>query len=305
VVKLEFYRVFYVVAKTGNLSKASKELFISQPAVSYGIKQLEEQLGGRLFVRTAKGMELTPEGQMIYEYVSRAYDELTAAENRFSQMRGLEEGTVHIGASDTISKYFILPRIEAFKKKYPKITIKITNRTTDEIMNLLKSGKVDLGFINRVDETQYAGIKLTTCADIGECFVATPDFLRGINAPLSVSELTALPLILLEEGSSTRRAVERTIESLGGKLNPSFELCSVDLVAECAKAGLGVGCVTKEYIDKELKSGELAVVPLSFPLPRRKIAMATLEGMPSSFATAKLEEYFYEITPDGEKIKKE
>ena len=105
-VKLEFYRVFYVVAKTGNLSKASKELFISQPAVSYGIKQLEEQLGGRLFVRTAKGMELTPEGKMIYEYVSRAYEELMAAENKFSQMRGLEEGTVHIGASDTISKYF-------------------------------------------------------------------------------------------------------------------------------------------------------------------------------------------------------
>ncbi len=300
-VKLEFYRVFYVVAKTGNLSKASKELFISQPAVSYGIKQLEEQLGGRLFVRTAKGMELTPEGKMIYEYVSRAYDELMAAENKFSQMRGLEEGTVHIGASDTISKYFILPRIEQFKKKYPKISIKITNRTTDEIMNLLKAGKVDLGFINRVDDTPFAGIKLTPCADIGECFVANADYMKRITAPLSVSELTSLPLILLEERSSTRRAVERAIEDLGGKLNPAFELCSVDLVAECAKAGLGVGCVTKEYIGKELASGELNIVPLSFPLPRRKIAMATLDGMPPSFATAKLEDYFNTIAPKGAK----
>ena len=300
-VKLEFYRVFYVVAKTGNLSKASKELFISQPAVSYGIKQLEEQLGGRLFVRTAKGMELTPEGKMIYKYVSRAYDELMAAENKFSQMRGLEEGTVHIGASDTISKYFILPRIEQFKKKYPKINIKITNRTTDEIMNLLKAGKVDLGFINRVDESSFPGIRLTSCADIGECFVANGDFMRRVTTPLSVSELTSLPLILLEEGSSTRRAVERAIENLGGRLNPAFELCSVDLVAECAKAGLGVGCVTKEYIDKELEKGELFVVPLSFPLPRRKIAMATLEGMPPSFAAAKLEEYFNTIAPNGVK----
>ena len=301
-VKLEFYRVFYVVAKTGNLSKASKELFISQPAVSYGIKQLEEQLGGRLFVRTAKGMELTPEGRVIYEYVSRAYDELMAAENKFSQMRGLEEGTVHIGASDTISKYFILPRIERFKRKYPKINIKITNRTTDEIMNLLKAGKVDLGFINRVDESSYAGIRLTPCAEIGECFVASPDFFKkSIDHPLSVSELTSLPLILLEEGSSTRRAVDRAIEDLGGRLSPAFELCSVDLVAECAKAGLGVGCVTKEYIGKELASGELVVVPLSFPLPKRKIAMATLEGMPPSFATAKLEEYFNIITQDSVK----
>ena len=300
-VKLEFYRVFYIVAKTGNLSKASKELFISQPAVSYGIKQLEEQLGGRLFVRTAKGMELTPEGKMIYEYVSRAYDELTAAENKFSQMRGLEEGTVHIGASDTISKYFILPRIEQFKKKYPKINIKITNRTTDEIMNMLKTGKVDLGFINRVDETQYPGIRLTSCADIGECFVANAEMAQRFDHPLSVGELTSLPLILLEERSSTRRAVERAIETIGGKLTPAFELCSVDLVAECAKAGLGVGCVTKEYIAKELASGELNVVPLSFPLPRRTIAMATLDGMPPSFATAKLQEYFDQTTLDSVK----
>ena len=295
-VKLEFYRVFYVVAKTGNLSKASKELFISQPAVSYGIKQLEEQLGGRLFVRTAKGMELTPEGRVIYEYVSRAFDELSAAENKFSQMRGLEEGTVHIGASDTISKYFILPTIERFTRQYPRINIKITNRTTDEIVKLLKAGKVDLGFINRVDETTYAGIDLTDCADIGECFVASPQLAAKIgDAPLSVEELTALPLILLEERSSTRRAVERAIEALGGRLAPAFELCSVDLVAECAKAGLGVGCVTKEYIDKELAEGSLRVVPLSFPLPRRRIAMATLDGMPPSFATAKLEEYFKPI----------
>ena len=301
-VKLEFYRVFYVVAKTGNLSKASKELFISQPAVSYGIKQLEEQLGGRLFVRTAKGMELTPEGRMIYEYVSRAFDELTAAENKFSQMRGLEEGTVHIGASDTISKYFILPTIERFKKQFPKISIKITNRTTDEIMNLLKGGKVDLGFINRVDETPFPGITLTPCADIGECFVASPEMMARIGtAPLSVGELTSLPLILLEERSSTRRAVERAIEALGGKLSPAFELCSVDLVAECAKAGLGVGCVTKEYIGKELAEGSLCEVPLSFPLPRRRIAMATLEGMPPSFATAKLEEYFKTIAHKGAK----
>ncbi len=296
-VKLEFYRVFYVVAKTGNLSKASKELFISQPAVSYSIKQLEEQLGGRLFVRTAKGMELTPEGKMIYEYVSRAFEELTAAENKFSQMRGLEEGTVHIGASDTISKFFILPRIERFKKQYPKISIKITNRTTDEIIKLLKTGKVDLGFINRVDETPFAGITLTPCADIGECFVANKEVAARFDHPLSVSELTALPLILLEEGSSTRRAVERAIEALGGKLRPAFELCSVDLVAECAKSGLGVGCVTKEYISKELASGELNLVPLSFPLPRRKIAMATLTGMPPSFATAKLADFFDQSTP--------
>ena len=289
-VKLEFYRVFYVVAKTGNLSKASKELFISQPAVSYGIKQLEEQLGGRLFVRTAKGMELTPEGKMMYDYVSRAYDELAAAENKFSMMRGLEEGTVHIGASDTVTKYYILPRLEDFKRKFPKITIKITNRTTDDIIGLLKAGKVDLGFINLTSDRKIAGVDLTECAELHECFVAPPD--KTFAAPLSAKELTDLPLIVLEDKSSTRRAVEKCVNELGGDLSPAFELCSVDLIADCVKAGLGVGCVTKEYIDKELALGALTEVPLAFRLPRRSIAMATLAGMPSSFATAMLQEHF-------------
>ncbi|MCR4726643.1 MAG: LysR family transcriptional regulator [Clostridia bacterium] len=289
-VKLEFYRVFYVVAKTGNLSKASKELFISQPAVSYGIKQLEEQLGGRLFVRTAKGMELTPEGKMIYSYVSRAYDELTAAENKFSQMRALEEGTVHIGASDTVSKYFLLPRLEGFRKNYPKITIKITNRTTDELVALLKAGKVDIGFINQSEGKEKPGLDLVSCAEIGECFVAKKG--ESFSHPLSVGELTALPLIVLEDKASTRRAVEKAIEVAGGTLSPAFELCSVDLIADCVKAGLGVGCITKEYFEKDIASGALTEVPLAFPLPRRSISMATLSGMPPSFATQKLKEYF-------------
>ncbi len=289
-VKLEFYRVFYAVAKTGNLSKASKELFISQPAVSYGIKQLEEQLGGRLFVRTAKGMELTPEGKMIYEYVSRAYDELAAAENKFSQMRALEEGTVHIGASDTVSKYFILPRLEYFRKAFPKITIKITNRTSDEILSLLKAGKVDIGFINRSEGKDIQGMDLVSCAEIGECFVAAKG--ETFSHPLSVGELTALPLIVLENKANTRRALEKAIEDNGGRLSPAFELCSVDLIADCVKAGLGVGCVTKEYFEKDLASGELTEVPLAFSLPRRSISMATIAGMPPSFATKKLKEYF-------------
>ena len=298
-VKLEFYRVFYVVAKTGNLSKASKELFISQPAVSYGIKQLEEQLGGRLFVRTAKGMELTPEGKMIYSYVSRAYDELCAAENKFSQMRALEEGTVHIGASDTVSKYFLLPRLENFRKSYPKVTIKITNRTTDEIVALLKSGKVDIGFINLNEGKKIQGMDLVSCADIGECFVARKG--EVFSHPLSVGELTSLPLIVLENKANTRRAVDNAIEENGGRLAPAFELCSVDLIADCVKAGLGVGCVTKEYFEKDIASGDLVEVPLAFPLPRRSISMATLAGMPPSFATKKLKEYFETFAPEARK----
>ena len=291
-VKLEFYRVFYTVAKTGNLSKASKELFISQPAVSYGIKQLEEQLGGRLFVRTAKGMELTPEGKMMYEYVSRAYDELTAAENKFSLMRGLEEGTVHIGASDTVTKYFILPRLESFKQQFPKISIKVTNRTTDDLIALLKSGKIDLGFINLTQDRKIAGVDITECAEISECFVANRDMIRSVKEPLSPKALTDLPLIMLEEKSSTRRSVEKCISDLGATLAPAFELCSVDLIADCVKAGLGVGCVTKEYISEDLRSGALYEVPLAFDMPKRSIAMATLTGMPSSFASAKLQDHF-------------
>ncbi len=286
-INLELYRVFYVVAKSGSLTKAKHELFISQPAVSQAIKQLESQLGGRLFVRTSKGMELTSEGKVMFEYVKQAYYLINIAEKKFSQMKELEFGEVKIGASDTVAKYYLAKYIRRFREKYKDINIHITNRTTDEMITLLKAGKIDIGFINNSGHINDSAIELTPYLELGECFVCSKEYLRTIDHELTAEELTARPLIMLEGKSTTRKFIEDCIVARGGTVNPALELCSVDLIVDFAKNGMGIGCVTREFIEEELQKGELYEVPTDCTLPRRSIALATMKGMPLNFAAAR------------------
>jgi DNA-binding transcriptional LysR family regulator len=289
-INLELYRVFYVVAKSGSLTKAKHELFISQPAVSQSIKQLENQLGGKLFIRTSKGMELTSEGKMIYEYVKQANNLISIAEKKLSQMKALEFGEVRIGASDTVAKYYLSKYIRRFREKYKDINIHITNRTTDEMITLLKAGKIDIGFINNSGNTIDSAVELTPYLELGECFVCNKEFLSTIDHKLTTKELTAKPLIMLEGKSATRKFIEDCIVARGGIVSPALEVCSVDLIVEFAKNGMGIGCVTREFIEEELAKGELFEVPTDCVLPKRSIALATIKGMPLNFAAQKFVE---------------
>ena len=213
-INLELYRVFYIVAKNGSLTKAKEELFISQPAVSQAIKQLETQLGGKLFIRTSKGMELTGEGKVMYEYVKQACNLISIAEHKFSQMKGLEFGDVVIGASDTVSKFYLLKFVKEFREKYKDINVKINNCPSEENLSLLKSGKLDMCFINSCGTLNDSAIHLTDCIPLQECFVASPAEAAKIDHPLTAAELASKELIMLDNRSSTRKYIEDAISAL-------------------------------------------------------------------------------------------
>jgi len=283
-VNLELYRVFYIVAKTGSLTKAKEELFISQPAVSQAIKQLENQLGGRLFIRTSKGMELTGEGKVMFEYVKQAYQLIAVAENKFSQMKGLEFGDITIGASDTVSKFYLLKYVRAFRDKFKEINVRINNCPSEENLSLLKSGRLDMCFINCCGENTDSKLLMKPCMSLRECFVCAPSEAAKIDHPLTAAEITQKELIMLDNRSSTRNYIEEAITIAGGIVKPSLELSSVDLIVEFTKMGMGIGCVTKEFIKKELESGELVEVPTTFTLPERYISLVTVKGLPLNFA---------------------
>lgn len=134
---LEYYRVFYTVAKTGSISKAAAELFVTQPAVSQVLSKLEDELNCTLFIRTSKGIKLTSDGQMLLGYVQPAVNSLLKAEAVFAKLRNLDAGEVRIGASDTLCMYYLSEYLSRFQAKYPEITIKVINRTSTEIVNLL------------------------------------------------------------------------------------------------------------------------------------------------------------------------
>ena len=281
-INYELYRIFYVVAKSGSITKAAQELFISQPAVSQSIKQLETQIGGKLFVRTSKGMELTYEGKIIFEYIEQANVLIGVAEKKFSELKELAYGAIRIGASDTITKHYLLRYIKLFVEKYPNININITNRTSQETVNLLKAGKVDIAFVNGPIQDEY--VEQQVCGPVNDIFVASSEFARQYTRPLSMKEISKEKLIMLEKNSNTRKVIDKEFQSEGATLQPIFELASIDLMVEMAKIGLGIACVPDVVVERELRAGTLKKIDIDFTMPRRTLSLVTLKGMPMSFS---------------------
>ncbi len=284
-INFELYNVFYVTANCGSLTKAAKNLYISQPALSQSIKQLEEQLGGRLFVRSSKGMILTYEGKIMYEYVKQAILLLEIAENKFSQLKELAFGEIIIGAGDSISKFYLLDYIESFIAEYPDIRIKIKNRTSNKTLSLLKQGKIDMGFVNLPINDR--NVEVTPCKEVSDCFVCNKNTFIKIKHKLSMEELSEYPLIMLERKSTSRKFVDSEFKKNGISVEPVVELCSIDLIIDSVVRGMGIGCVTKEYIVEEIASGRLYEVPLQVEMPRRSLGIVTMKGAPLNFASYK------------------
>lgn len=290
-INLELYRSFYMVAKTGSLTAAAKELFISQPALSQSVMALEQQLGGKLFVRTQKGMVLTPEGESMFGYVEQALHMFGSAENNFLQMKHLNAGSLRIGASDTLCRHFLLRYIKQFHELYPEVNIEVTNRTSPQTMALLRSGKVDVAFVNLpIGEHEFKEYKLMPLHD---CFVGNETYAEIQKQ--TISEIFSRPLIMIEKASNTRSCFDKFMATQGIRVEPEIELGSFDLVIDFAKAGLGIGFVTKEFVQKEFEEGTLFEIKTDFELPERAIGGIKRKDMSLTFAASR----FLEIVFDG------
>lgn len=275
-VKLELYRVFQEVARMGNISAAAQNLFISQSAVSQSVKQLEEQLQVRLFSRSTRGVSLTSEGKLLLEYVSHALGLLQSGEEKIAASRQLLTGELIIGASDTVTKTYLLSRLEAFHKDYPDIRIRILNGTTSMVLDYLHAGQVDIAFASEApDETVYS---VRHCVDTHTIFVAAPDYLE-FDKVYTMEEIAALPLILLERKASSRVYVERYFQEHGVQIHPEIELGSHNLLISLARIGLGVACVTEEFSLSGLSRGVIVPLKTDFEIPPRAVTMCTLQGV--------------------------
>lgn len=287
-VNLELYKIFYCVVKCGSITSAAKELFISQPAVSQSIKQLEGQLGGKLFQRTPKGMELTDEGKAIFEYVERANGLLEQAENKFNQLKNLTCGTIRIGASDNICRNFLLPHIKTYREAYPDVKIRFINGTSAQTLSLLKTGKVDIGFVNLpVDDEE---VEVKECGQLHDCFVAGPAYENLKGKPMSVRELLRLPMILLGEGTNSRKFIDEYFRGFGEVCEPDIEVGSHDLLVSFAKQNMGISCVTQEFVAKELESGALFKLDIEGDVRSRNIGFIKLRRVTPTFAAQRLVE---------------
>ena len=290
-VRLELYRVFLEVAKQGNISAAAQNLFISQSAVSQSVKQLEEQLQVRLFSRSTRGVSLTSEGKLLLEYVSHALGLLQSGEEKIAASRQLLTGELIIGASDTVTKTYLLSRLEAFHKDYPDIRIRILNGTTSMVLDYLHAGQVDIAFASEApDETVYS---VRHCVDTHTIFVAAPDYLE-FDKVYTMEEIAALPLILLERKASSRVYVERYFQEHGVQIHPEIELGSHNLLISLARIGLGVACVTEEFSLSGLSRGVIVPLKTDFEIPPRAVTMCTLHGVTPTSAANRFMDFITE-----------
>lgn len=284
-IKLDLYKIFCEVAKFGSFSKAAKSLYMTQPAVSQAIMQLESELEIRLFTRTPRGVVLTNEGEILFEYANSAINLINVGEKKIIESKNLMAGELRIGVGDTISRYFLLPFLEEFHSKYPKIKLKVINRTTLELTDLLKSGEVDVAICNL--PVKDSTLEIMELMDIHDIFVCGEKYKDRISIPLSFNEIADLPLILLEPKSNSRLYVEKYMLSKGVKIEPEIELGSHDLLLEFARINLGISCVVKEFSKEYLKNKLIYEVKLCEEIPKRAIGVCFLKTVSLSSAATK------------------
>ena len=206
-VKLELYRVFREVAEAGNISLAAENLYLSQSAVSQSVKQLEQQLGTRLFLRSPRGVTLTEDGRLLFEYVRSAIGLLETGEDKLQQTRTLQAGTLVIGASDTVTSQFLLPYLDGFHRCYPNIHIRIISGRSYKVLGLLRAGRVDIAFASAPGDAD--DLEHVPCLQTHTCFVAAPDYPCDFSRSYAPEEIAAFPLILLEKKASSRTYIEK------------------------------------------------------------------------------------------------
>jgi DNA-binding transcriptional LysR family regulator len=290
-VNSELYKVFFFVAKSKSVSNAAQQLFISQPAVSRSIKQLEERLGCMLFFRTSRGVSLTKEGETLYTYVEMAFNFLFLGEKKISQIRNLNEGELSIGVGDSICKHYLLPYLKRFNTENPGINIHITNQKSFEIVSRLKEGKIDLGLVNLpLDDEQ---LRITKLIDIHDCFVVGEKLKDLTHDKISLRNLIKHPIMLVEKGSNSRKYIEEYFQNHKIRIEPAFELGNFELLAQFAMINLGVACVIKEFFLQELETADLFEIKLKEEIQPRSIGVASLKMVPLSSAA---KEFIYLLT---------
>lgn len=279
---LSSYRIFYTVANTGNISKAAKELYISQPAISKSIQKLEESVGCRLFSRSSRGVVLTEEGRLLYDHVSSAFETLTLGEEKLKRSIELGVGHLKIGVSSTLCKYLLLPYLKEFIRQNPHITISISCQSTNDTLKLLEDNKIDIGLIGKPAGAK--NIQFDFLEEIEDIFVATSDYLRNLQARGVGKDqiLSNATLMLLDKHNMTRQYIDDYLQENQIQVEDSIDISDMDLLIDFARIGVGVACVIKNFVKTDLENGTLVEIPLDIPIHTREVGFAYRTNVKSS-----------------------
>jgi len=289
-INYELYKVFYHVAVTLSFSEASKQLFISQSAVSQSIKVLEKKLNQNLFIRSTKRVQLTPEGEILLRHIEPAINLIQRGENQIMEANSLGGGQLRIGASDTICRYFLVPYLSRFHKEFPGIHIKVANNTSIGCVDLLESGQVDLIFTNYPNSRLGNTGHMTKVRTFQDVFIANRNYFNLENQKLTLRQLLNYPILMLDRKSTTSEYLHALFQQHQLDLVPEIELSSNDLLLDLASIGLGIAFVPDYCLPKH--STDLFPLSLAEELPSRQLMLVHSEQLPLSPAAKQFLEYF-------------
>lgn len=279
-INYELYKVFYQVAASLSFSEASKKLFISQSAVSQSIKTLERKLGQSLFIRSTKKVQLTPAGKLLLKHVEPAVHLMERGEQQLLNSTTLGLGQLHIGASDTICRYFLVPYLKQFHKLFPDVPIKVTNATSLNCVDLLSQGKVDFVISNYPNSRINSSYIQKTIAVFSDVFIANPAFFDFGQKVISFEELKQFPILMLDRKSTTSEFLHHLFLQSQLDLTPEVELSSNDLLIDLARIGLGIAFIPDYCLTEN--TDDLYILKIREPIPERQMIAAVNPNLPVS-----------------------
>ena len=271
-VNFEYYKIFYYVAKYGSFTKAARALGSTQPNVTRAMNCLEQQLHNTLFIRTNRGIQLTPEGEQLYTHVSVAMAQLFIAEEELSDSASLTHGSVTIGATETALNIFLVDQLKSFHQSYPGIRLKIYNYSTPQALEAVRSGKVDFAVVSTPVET--AGpLKVTSLASFQDILVGGRTFEHLTSRAVSLSELKEYSLMGLGRETMTYKFYNRFFMTHGQEFAPDIEVATTDQILLMVKSELGLAFVPEPMTRESLKKEEIVTIQLQEEIPIREICL--------------------------------
>ncbi|MDH5469127.1 MAG: selenium metabolism-associated LysR family transcriptional regulator [Gammaproteobacteria bacterium] len=262
-------QVFHTVARLLSFTKAAESLHMTQPAVTFQVRQLEEYFNTRLFDRTHNRISLTAAGERVYEYAAQIFDLYAKMDNAVRDMTGEISGVLIIGASTTIAEYMLPALLGDFKKKYPDINVHLKVSNSDGIVSMVENNDIDLGVVEA--PVVNKNLVVENCRNDRLVAVVPPTHELAGKKKLNVKELIEHAYIAREEGSGTREVIEEYLAATGMKpadMSIAMELGSPEAIKGAVEAGMGVSIVSEVTIHKELQLGTLVSLELDPPLER-------------------------------------
>lgn len=288
-INYEYYRIFYYAAKYKNFTLAADALHGSQPNISRALKLLEHELGCQLFIRSNRGISLTPEGERLYAHVKIAVEQLESAEEELKMLTGLHKGMVCVGASETALHLLLLPILKKFRETYPQIRIRIQNHLTAQAVESVKQGYVDFAVVASPADIPDS-LKTTFLTDFQDILIGGNAFLNLSRRPISLRDISGYPLVCLGENTMTYRFYDRFYRENGLSLRPEFEAATTDQILPMVKNNLGLGFFPEAMAKEALKAGEICRLPLQESIPSREIFLVENKERPITVAAGALKD---------------